>query len=200
MRAHPRSAAPRLSSRPVPAPKTASRGLRPLPHRRLSRWRVQATDASGKNRPGYDPVRRGAVLPQSGQQDNCSSSGVSDIVKSSRAIQQALNRIASLQGQTGLEHGFVVALTSFGPIVSGISAGTSEAGWTAPKFPSVLSLLHSGAGLIFFHSHPSASAGYETGLSPRDVTNGDQAYTFGFSEGMSVATQDGRLFCSRAKF
>ncbi len=46
-------------------PKTASGASRPLPHRRLSRWRLQPTDASGKNAASYDPVRRGPHLPQS---------------------------------------------------------------------------------------------------------------------------------------
>lgn len=63
-RASPRERVTRLPLRPVPAPKTASRGLRPLAHHRLSRWRLQATDASGKMRPRYDLARRGAVLPQ----------------------------------------------------------------------------------------------------------------------------------------
>lgn len=65
-RAAPRTVAPRL----VPAPKTASGGLRSLPHHRLSRWRLQAPDASGKNRPSYDRVCRVPHLPQS---DACGS-------------------------------------------------------------------------------------------------------------------------------
>jgi hypothetical protein len=66
-RAHPCSAAPRLHPRPVPAPKTASRGLRQRPHHRLSRWHSQPVIASGKSAPRYDFARRGAVLPQ----NNC---------------------------------------------------------------------------------------------------------------------------------
>jgi hypothetical protein len=49
-----------------PRRKTASGGLRPIPRLRLSRWPSQPTDASGKNRPSYDPWRRVPHLPQSG--------------------------------------------------------------------------------------------------------------------------------------
>ena len=129
------------------------------------------------------------------------SSGVSDLVRNSRAISRAINRISQLQRQTGLEHGFVVYNSAiFGMRVGSITAGTSEAGWTAPKGASIMSSLHAGAGLMFVHSHPSASGGYELGLSGRDISNGDQAYSFGLSEGMTVAVQDGGLFCSRGKF
>lgn len=55
----------------APRPKTASGGLRPIPHRRLSRWRLQGTDASGKMRSRYDWARRGAVLPQSEENEGC---------------------------------------------------------------------------------------------------------------------------------
>ena len=50
-----------------PRRKSASGGLRPIPRLRLSRWHPQPTDASGKYRPGHDPLRRDAALPQKGQ-------------------------------------------------------------------------------------------------------------------------------------
>lgn len=47
-------------------PNTASKASRPITHQRLSRWRLQPTDTSAKNRPSYDPPRRVPHLPQSG--------------------------------------------------------------------------------------------------------------------------------------
>lgn len=59
-------ASPLSPSQPLglPGRKTASRGSRLVRHRRLSRWRSQATDASGKMRPSYDRARRCSHLPQ----------------------------------------------------------------------------------------------------------------------------------------
>ena len=45
--------------------KTASGGLGAIPHRRLSRWRLQGANASGKNAASYDYARRVPHLPQS---------------------------------------------------------------------------------------------------------------------------------------
>lgn len=60
----------RALPRPVPSrPKTASGGLRPVRHHRLSRWPSQATDASGKIASGYDRMRRRSHLPEKEKDD-----------------------------------------------------------------------------------------------------------------------------------
>ena len=51
--------------------KTASGGLRAIPHRRLSRWRLQGAGASGENAASYDRVRRVPHLPQNDQIEAC---------------------------------------------------------------------------------------------------------------------------------
>ena len=50
---------------PTSRPETASGGLRTVPRLRLSRWRLQPTDTSGKIAPSYDRARRCSHLPQS---------------------------------------------------------------------------------------------------------------------------------------
>ena len=48
---------------PTSRPETASGGLRTVPRLRLSRWRLQPTDTSGKIAPSYDRARRCSHLP-----------------------------------------------------------------------------------------------------------------------------------------
>jgi hypothetical protein len=125
---------------------------------------------------------------------------VSKLAASGKIAAQ-IAQLQALQKETGVEHGFVIYQTVLGTVVGSITPGPSEGEWIAPKLPSVMSMIHSGEGLIFVHSHPDAGPSYDLGLSQPDVSNGDQAYNaFGFSEGMTVAVQNGELFCSRARF
>lgn len=93
-------------------PKTASGGLRPLPHRRLSRWRLQGANASGKNAASYDPWRRVPHLPQS---DTPECSGV----------QRAFRATGEFLGNAGSDVALGgVGLGVIGVGVAGVSAST----------------------------------------------------------------------------
>lgn len=97
--------------------KTASGGLGAIPHRRLSRWRLQGADTSAKNAASYDRARRVPHLAQSGQ---CASPATSS---AEAAASQAGNRDAYWSSR--LRRGDPLAATALGIVRSNTALGVA---------------------------------------------------------------------------
>jgi len=109
-----------IEQRPVgvafPRPKTASGGLRHIPHRRVGRTALQPTGAPWKNRLRYDLARRGAVLLQSANLENRPCSGFE------KALQGAGEFVSGI-GSDVTKGGLAIGTVGLGLAVGGAVTG-----------------------------------------------------------------------------
>lgn len=111
---------PRPLATASPRRKTASGGLKPILHHRLSRWPSQTHAAPWKNRLRYDLARRGAVLPQRVQKKVDCSSGARQLVNFANDVALGAGGSALVFGALGMEP-VAAALTGGAGVADGLS-------------------------------------------------------------------------------